>query len=109
MKKRNRFFTMFACLLAVLCTLSMTEARQTAEKLVVPEDIGDIPIEEVVRVLVPEGVAYIKEGDGWMKTFRIRPGEIDECTHYLHDARGNDGLPESNTRLKLDEQIVNTW
>jgi outer membrane protein assembly factor BamB len=49
----------------------------------------DIPIEEVVRVLVPEGVAYIKEGDSWTKTLKIRPREIDEWTHYLHDASNN--------------------
>lgn len=91
MKKRNRFFTIFTCLLAVSCTLSVTEARQTAGKLVVSVNIGDIPIEQVVRVLVPESVAYIKQGDGWTKTLKIRPGEIDEWTHYLHDAGGNAG------------------
>ena len=57
--------------------------------LVVAENIGDIPLEEVVRVLVPEGVAYIKEGDAWTKTLKIRPREMDEWTHFFHDAGNN--------------------
>jgi len=57
--------------------------------LVVAENLGGIPIEEVVRVLVPEGVAYIKEGDGWTKTLKIRPREMDEWTHFFHGADNN--------------------
>jgi outer membrane protein assembly factor BamB len=57
--------------------------------LIVAENVGDIPTEEIVRVLVPEGVAYIKKGDGWTKTFKIRPKEMDEWTHCLHDADNN--------------------
>jgi len=57
--------------------------------LVVAENLGDLAIDEVVRVLVPEGVAYIKDGDKWTKTFKTRPKEIDEWTHYLHDASNN--------------------
>ncbi|UCC98979.1 MAG: PQQ-binding-like beta-propeller repeat protein [Phycisphaerales bacterium] len=57
--------------------------------LIVSENIGDFPIEELVRVLVPEGVAYIREGDSWTKTLKIRPREMDEWTHYLHDASNN--------------------
>ncbi|MEK7992681.1 MAG: PQQ-binding-like beta-propeller repeat protein, partial [Planctomycetota bacterium] len=57
--------------------------------LVVAENIGDIPIEEIVRVLVPEGVAYIKEGDGWTKTLKIWPREMDEWTHFFHGADNN--------------------
>ena len=57
--------------------------------LIVSENIGDLPIEEVMRVLVPDGVAYIKDGDEWTKTFKARPKDIDEWTHYLHDASNN--------------------
>ncbi len=57
--------------------------------LVVCENVGELPQEEIVRVLVPEGVAYIKKADGWTKTFKIRPREMDEWTHYLHDANNN--------------------
>ncbi|GAF76621.1 unnamed protein product, partial [marine sediment metagenome] len=57
--------------------------------LIVSEDLGKIPPNEVMRVLAPNGVAYIKKGDTWMKTVKPRPKEIDEWTHYLHDASGN--------------------
>ncbi|MHC4508183.1 MAG: outer membrane protein assembly factor BamB family protein [Planctomycetota bacterium] len=57
--------------------------------LVVAEDLGDVPMKEVMRALCPNGVAYIK-GDGkWEKTIKARPKEIDEWTHYLHDASNN--------------------
>jgi outer membrane protein assembly factor BamB len=57
--------------------------------LIVSENIGNLPIKEVMRVLVPDGVAYIKDGDKWTKTFKNRPKDIDEWTHYLHDASNN--------------------
>ncbi len=56
--------------------------------LVVVEDLGDVAMAEVLRVLVPGGVAYIKTGGKWTKTVKPRPKEIDEWTHYLHDAGG---------------------
>lgn len=49
----------------------------------------EVPMDEVLRVLAPNGVAYIKKGDTWTKTVKPRPKEIDEWTHYLHDASGN--------------------
>ena len=57
--------------------------------LVVCEELGDISMDEVMRVLVPKGVAYIKKAGKWQKTVKPRPEEIDEWTHYLHDASGN--------------------
>ncbi len=57
--------------------------------LVVSEKIGKIPMDEVLRVLAPNGVAYIKKGRKWTKTVKPRPKEIDEWTHFLHDATGN--------------------
>ncbi|MHC4680906.1 MAG: outer membrane protein assembly factor BamB family protein [Planctomycetota bacterium] len=57
--------------------------------LIVCEDLGTIAMDEVLRVLCPNGVAYIKTGDTWAKTVKPRPKEIDEWTHYLHDASGN--------------------
>ncbi len=57
--------------------------------LVVAEDLGGVTMDEVTRVLAPEGVAYIKQGDAWTKTVKPRPEEIDAWTHYLHDAGGN--------------------
>lgn len=57
--------------------------------LVVSEDICDIPMNEVIRVLAPDGVAYIKKNGKWQKTVKPRPEEIDDWTHYFHDADGN--------------------
>jgi len=57
--------------------------------LVVCEDLGNIPMAEVMRVLTPKGVACIKQFGKWQKTIKPRPEEIDEWTHYLHDASGN--------------------
>ena len=42
-----------------------------------------------MRVLVPNGVAYIKEGDRWEKITKPWPSVMDEWTHYLHDPSGN--------------------
>jgi outer membrane protein assembly factor BamB len=58
--------------------------------LMVIEDAFDIAQEEVLRVLVPNGVAYQKDRSGkWTKTVKPRPSNIDEWSHYLHDASGN--------------------
>lgn len=58
--------------------------------LFVTEQLGDVPMDEVVRVLVPNGVAMVKGDDGkWTKTVKPRPKNIDEWSHYLHDATGN--------------------
>jgi len=57
--------------------------------LLVAESPTEVATAEVMRVLCPEGVAYIKENGKWMKIVKPRPDEIDEWTHYLHDASGN--------------------
>ncbi len=57
--------------------------------LVVSEDIGNISMEEVIRVLCPNGVAYIKADGKWTKTVKPRPEEIDEWTHFLHGPDNN--------------------
>jgi len=58
--------------------------------LLVAEDLGGVPMAEVMRVLAPLGVAYVKGKDGqWAKTVKPRPKEIDEWTHFLHGADGN--------------------
>lgn len=57
--------------------------------LVVSEKLGKVSMDEVLRVLAPNGAAYIKKGRKWTKTVKPWPGEIDEWTHYLHDASNN--------------------
>jgi len=57
--------------------------------LVVAEDLGDVAMSEVMRVLAPKGAAYIERDGKWTKTVKPRPENIDEWTHWLHDATGN--------------------
>ncbi|MHC4399668.1 MAG: outer membrane protein assembly factor BamB family protein [Planctomycetota bacterium] len=57
--------------------------------LLVAEDLGEVSIEECLRVVAPGGVAYVKKDGQWQKTVKPRPHQIDEWTHHLHDAGGN--------------------
>ena len=49
--------------------------------LIVAEDPGKVAMSEVMRVLRPGGVAYVKQKSTWAKTVKPWPDEIDEWTH----------------------------
>lgn len=53
--------------------------------LLVADDLGSVPMDEVNRVLTPNGVAMI----GGKKTVKPKPSAMDDWTHYFYDARGN--------------------
>ncbi|MBM4024785.1 MAG: methyltransferase domain-containing protein [Planctomycetes bacterium] len=57
--------------------------------LVIAEDPGDLSLDEVMRVLAPHGVAYVRQEGQWHKSVKPWPEEIDHWTHYRHDAAGN--------------------
>jgi len=57
--------------------------------LVVAEDLGTITMDEVMRVLCPNGVAYVKQDGKWTKGVKPRPDGADEWTHCLYDATNN--------------------
>jgi outer membrane protein assembly factor BamB len=57
--------------------------------LVVSENLGGVSNAEVMRVLAPNGVAYIKSEGRWTKTVKPRPRQMDDWTHYLHDPSNN--------------------
>lgn len=57
--------------------------------LVVADDLDGVSMEEVLRVLTPNGTAYIQQDGEWKIVKKPRPDSIDEWTHYLHDASGN--------------------
>jgi len=57
--------------------------------LVVCDNLGDVSMKEVMRVLCSKGVAYVKQRGKWVKTVKPRPREIDDWTHYLYDASNN--------------------
>ena len=57
--------------------------------LLVAEDLGDVSMDEILRVLRPRGIAYLKRGRGWKIIKKPWPSDIDEWTHFLHDADNN--------------------
>ena len=57
--------------------------------LLVVEEGRDIAESEIMRVLAPRGVAYVR-GDGeWRMMVKPRPREIDKWSHYLHGPDNN--------------------
>ena len=44
---------------------------------------------ELMRVLTPNGVLLEQTAKGWEKTGKPVPAEMDQWTHYLHDADNN--------------------
>ena len=56
--------------------------------LLVAEDLGDVPPAEVMRVLAPQGVAYLQADGHWTKTRKPRPEAMDDWTHYRYDSTG---------------------
>ena len=57
--------------------------------LLIVEDPGNISKAEMMRVLAPLGVLYLKENEKWTKIVKPWPKEIDEWTHYLHGPDNN--------------------
>jgi len=53
--------------------------------LVVAEDLGDVPMSEVMRVLAPRGAAVVNG----KKIIKPWPKTIDEWTHFLHGPDNN--------------------
>ncbi len=51
--------------------------------------LGSVPMAEAMRVLAPGGTLYAKQDGRWSKTVKPRPTNIDEWTHYFHDASNN--------------------
>lgn len=57
--------------------------------LVVVEEPGAVSRQEILRVLAPQGVAYVKKGAAWEKIVKPWPANMDEWSHFLHDAGNN--------------------
>lgn len=57
--------------------------------LVVADELGEVPLQEILRVLAPHGTAFVKSGTTWQKTVKPWPADIDEWTHYLHGPDNN--------------------
>jgi len=57
--------------------------------LLVVEPGSDLSEAEMMRVLVPCGVALVAGANGWEKSVKPRPDAMDEWTHYLHNPTNN--------------------
>jgi len=73
--------------------------------LLVADEFEGAREKEILRVLVPRGVAFVSRGGGqgagiegqevqiggrsWVKIVKPWPEDIDEWTHYMHDASNN--------------------
>ena len=57
--------------------------------MVVVQDAGNVSMAEIMRVLAPGGVAYVERDGAWDKAVKAWPGNIDQWTHFLHDASNN--------------------
>jgi outer membrane protein assembly factor BamB len=57
--------------------------------LIVSEEPLPFDANEILRVLAPNGIAYVHDGNDWITTIKPRPDNIDDWTHYLYDASNN--------------------
>jgi len=57
--------------------------------LIVARDAGDVTMDEIMRVLAPGGAARVRRDNNWETIVKPWPDNIDEWTHFLHDASNN--------------------
>ena len=57
--------------------------------MLVIEHVGNVEPDEIMRVLAPRAVAFVKQGEEWKKKVKPRPEGMDEWTHYLHGPDNN--------------------
>ena len=53
------------------------------------DDAKSVSQAELMRVLTPGGVLLRRDGSAWKTSVKPRPDDIDEWSHFLHDAGGN--------------------
>jgi len=63
-------------------------ADNLINRIVVEEGYG-VPRDELLRVLAPRGIAYVRARTGWTRIVKPYPEGMDEWTHFLHDASNN--------------------
>ena len=57
--------------------------------LIVVRDAGKVTIDEMMRVLIPGGSIRIRRDNKWETINKPWPDNIDQWTHFLHDATNN--------------------
>ncbi len=63
--------------------------------LLILEEAGAAPEAEIDRVLAPEGVLLVRQGNGWQRRIQPRPDELGRWTHYLHGPDNNAVTPDT--------------
>jgi len=66
--------------------------------LVVVQDAGKVPLAEMMRVLAPGGTACIRRDGKWERIVKPWPADIDQWSHFLHDASNNAVADDSLVR-----------
>ena len=51
-------------------------------------ELDGITMDEIERVLAPNGVAYIRNGGRWDSRIKSWPDDIDQWTHYMYNPEG---------------------
>ncbi len=57
--------------------------------LIICEDAGLATKDEMLRVLAPGGVAYVKQKRKWSRSVKPQAADTDQWTHFLRDASNN--------------------
>jgi len=71
--------------------------------VLVVENAEQLPEPEIMRVLVPNGTAYIRSGEDWEKKVKPWPGDIDEWSHWLHGPDNN--AVSKDTRVGISRSL----
>ena len=71
-----------------LMSLSLPYADNMVN-VVVADERGRVTTDEIMRVLAPGGVVFLRDGESWKKVSKPWPEEVDEWTHFLHGPDGN--------------------
>ncbi len=64
--------------------------------LIIVDKPGQVPLDEINRVVCPGGVVLLRENGKWVRTVKARPGDMDEWTHWRH---GPDRNPVSKDKI----------
>jgi outer membrane protein assembly factor BamB len=62
--------------------------------LLVASQMEDVAVDEINRVLVPGGAAYVDVGGIWKRTIKPWPAEMGQWSHHVHGADGNPVTPD---------------
>jgi len=93
----NRFFVIALTSLIVTSVSFATELKERSIKDLLIEDPGELYDQEMRRVLVPMGIARVKDRSGqWRMIKKQLPASMDGWSHWNHGTERN---PVSRDKL----------